>query len=322
MPTASDLSSDSEEETDSEIENEKQSVRSSLGSRNSRKGRSRTRARSVSVDRKNRRTRTRRNAISLDRQNREQRDRSVSRDPSLNRRHSGSLRSLRNRRLANFSGKQGKLTEKVLEFLEEVSRELQMADDRGVSPAPIPMNEHEKHWEELKDRFPLPAGAMDRLQETADKFANDPKYTNDLGYPTNQSIQSSEWSELFDKINLNNIGSPYNLEEMGCIRNTREYEREILDMVAEATGIHANAVTGYITHGGTEAALYGIWNAQQRLDGGVGTPRGSVCFSPVMFYSAESHYSCAKIANILGMESESVATIKDSGAMDVARLRE
>merc|ERR1719433_482098 len=194
---------------------------------------------------------------------------------------------------------------RLLGFLAELSSEIQDGSlgeklfDGTVDRER--MNTSQRHWETLKSLFPLKRETMSRLRSDAEKFTYNPKFTNDFGYPTNQSINSSEFSRLFENINLNNIGSPYNLEEMGCIRNTRNYEREILDQVAVATGAHPDEVTGYITHGGTEGSLYGLWNGRQRLE----IASGGVL--PVLYYSAECHYSCAKIANILGLKGEKVA---------------
>merc|ERR1719192_2604598 len=177
---------------------------------------------------------------------------------------------------------------RLLSFLAELSTEIQ---DGALgeklfdgTPDRERMNTSQRHWETLKSLFPLKRDTMSRLRADAEKFTYNPKFTNDMGYPTNQSINSSEFSRLFENINLNNIGSPYNLEEMGCIRNTRDYEREILDQVAVATGARPDEVTGYITHGGTEAALYGLWNGRQRLEIASGK-------LPVLYYSAECHYS-------------------------------
>lgn len=208
---------------------------------------------------------------------------------------------------------------RLLSFLAELSTEIQ---DGSLSeklfdgtPERERMNTSQLHWETLKNLFPLKRNTMSRLRSDAEKFTYNPKYTNDMGYPTNASINSSEFSRLFENINLNNIGSPYHLEEMGCIRNTRNYEREILDQIAVATGAHPDEVTGYITHGGTEAALYGLWNGRQRLE----IASGGVL--PVLYYSAECHYSCAKIANILGLVGEKVDYDSDR-SMSVSALKE
>lgn len=206
---------------------------------------------------------------------------------------------------------------RLLSFLAELSTEIK---DGSLSeklfdgtPERERMNSSQLHWETLKSLFPLKRNTMARLRSDAEKFTYNPKFTNDMGYPTNQSINSSEFSRLFENINLNNIGSAYNLEEMGCVRNTRDYEREVLDQVAVATGAHPDEVTGYITHGGTEAALYGLWNGRQRLEIASGT-------LPVLYYSAECHYSCAKIANILGLVGEKVAYDEDR-SMSVDALK-
>jgi histidine decarboxylase len=69
-----------------------------------------------------------------------------------------------------------------------------------------------------------------------------------------------------------------------------------------------NDTWGYVTTGGTEGNMYGLYLARELL------PRG------LLFYSEESHYSVGKTARVLRLPHEVVKT-RPSGAMDCDDLR-
>ena len=73
--------------------------------------------------------------------------------------------------------------------------------------------------------------------------------------------------------------------------NTREIEREVLGWFAALTHAEPESFWGYVTSGGTEGNLYGLYLARELY------PEGMV------YYSEETHYSVSKNLRLLRMPS-------------------
>jgi histidine decarboxylase len=160
-----------------------------------------------------------------------------------------------------------------------------------------------------------------------------------LGYQANQHADySDQLSWMLDR-SVNNLGDPY--IDGNFTVNSKAFERDVLDYFARlwrAKGRDdpdlGNAYWGYLlSMGSTEANLYGLWNARDYLKGRAlvsdpanpermlwmsavaastvdghatsgadGTAPGSTAqFTPVAFYSADTHYSLTKAARVLGI---------------------
>ena len=105
-----------------------------------------------------------------------------------------------------------------------------------------------------------------------------------VGYPGSQEF---DYSPLlpFLQFSLNNIGDPFH--DSGYRSNTHEIEREVIARFAELTRIDPDQAWGYVTSGGTEGNMYGLYLARE-------------LFPNAMFYfSEDTHYSVLKNVRVL-----------------------
>ena len=105
-----------------------------------------------------------------------------------------------------------------------------------------------------------------------------------IGYPTNQEFDYSALAP-FLLYSLNNVGDPYH--DSNYRANTHEIEREVIARFAELTRIDPDDAWGYVTSGGTEGNMYGLYLAREM-------------FPNAMFYfSEDTHYSVLKNVRVL-----------------------
>jgi histidine decarboxylase len=134
------------------------------------------------------------------------------------------------------------------------------------------------------------------------KTANDVS----LGYP---SAKDFDYSELdrFLAFPVNNVGDPF---AEGTYRvATREFEREVVRFFADMYRAPDDDWWGYVTNGGTEGNLYGMYLAREIL------PNGMV------YYSEQTHYSVAKNLHFLGMRHITIRS-DSNGEIDYDDLQE
>ena len=136
-----------------------------------------------------------------------------------------------------------------------------------------------------------------QLQATAEKS---------LGYPCNQAF---DYTELFPflGLSLNNLGDPY--QSSSYRLNLLEYEREVIDTFADLTHLPRGEHWGYVTNGGTEGNMYGLYLARELH------PQGMV------YFSEHTHYSVAKILRLQNTPSIMIKA-QPNGEMDYDDLRE
>ena len=122
--------------------------------------------------------------------------------------------------------------------------------------------------------------------------------TTFLGYPCDAAFDYAPLYRFLE-FPINNVGDPF---EPSTFRlQTKTFEREVLGFFARL--FHVRDFWGYITNGGTEGNLYGLYAARERL------PRASV------FFSEHSHYSIKKNAHVLGLKTVGVKS-QPSGEVD------
>lgn len=110
------------------------------------------------------------------------------------------------------------------------------------------------------------------------------------------------------KLHLNNAGDPW--VHGNAKMHSKEFEREALDFAARLYGIE-NRYWGYITSGGTEGNLYGMYTGREYFS--------AKKRKPIFLYSDSSHYSLAKNAHLLGLASRTIKTGL-SGEMEYRQL--
>ncbi len=138
---------------------------------------------------------------------------------------------------------------------------------------------------------------IDQVKTSADHF---------MGYPIAQDFDYTELFPLFH-YPLNNVGDP--LIESTYELNSRSLELEVINFFKDFFRAPKNNSWGYVTNGGTEGNLYGLYLARELY------PKGMV------YYSESTHYSVQKNIQLLNMESIVIRS-NDSGEMDYNDLRQ
>ena len=126
------------------------------------------------------------------------------------------------------------------------------------------------------------------------------------GYPVNQSF---DYSELYPLLGYcaNNIGDPFGFSRYQS--NTHETEREVVRAMAKLARLPAEEAWGYVTSGGTEGNMYGIYVGREMLG------------DPVAYFSEDTHYSVRKILHVLKVRNFMIRSL-DNGEIDYDDLRE
>jgi histidine decarboxylase len=125
-----------------------------------------------------------------------------------------------------------------------------------------------------------------------------------LGFPYNLEHDFSEVVR-FLKFTLINLGDPY-VESFYQV-STRQFEKEVLDFFAGLLKIDNGDFGGYVTAGGTEGNLYGIYLASDKYPDGV------------LYGAQEAHYSIFKAGRMMKLSRVMVAT-NERGEMDCQDL--
>ncbi len=126
------------------------------------------------------------------------------------------------------------------------------------------------------------------------------------GYPVNQSF---DYSALYPLLSFcaNNVGDPFALSRY--LSNTHETEREVVRTVAELFRLPVDDAWGYVTAGGTEGNMYGIYVGREMLR------------NPIAYFSQDTHYSVRKILHVLNIRNIMIRS-QDNGELDYEDLRE
>lgn len=166
------------------------------------------------------------------------------------------------------------------------------------------------------DRVPSPGSALPFAQPLADADrarldelrarleADRPTF---VGYPCNQLPDFSELSPFLRFI-INNVGDPF--AGRGHIRQqTHDFEREVIHEFARLTRAPTGDYWGYVTNGGTEGNMYGLYLARELLPDGM------------VYFSEDTHYSVAKILRVLHARNIMIKS-QPSGELDYLDLKE
>ncbi|MEA5599516.1 histidine decarboxylase [Nostoc sp. UHCC 0252] len=120
------------------------------------------------------------------------------------------------------------------------------------------------------------------------------------GYPYNLSCDYSLIAKFFNHL-LNNAGDPYIEPDFGL--HSRKFEQEVLSFFAHLYKIPENEFWGYVTAGGTEGNLYGMFLAREIYPNGI------------LYSSQDSHYSIPKAAKLFRIQ-HNVVNSQINGEMD------
>ena len=105
-----------------------------------------------------------------------------------------------------------------------------------------------------------------------------------VGYPTNQDFDYSAVLPFLEH-SLNNVGDPFHSSNYKS--NTHAFEREVINRFAGLLRISPDDAWGYVTSGGTEGNMYGLYLARELFPNGM------------FYFSEETHYSVLKNVRLL-----------------------
>ena len=152
-----------------------------------------------------------------------------------------------------------------------------------------------------------------RMTETARKLVERQKLQ--MGYPFDQETNLTGFYEWLLETGLGNttlisVGSPY--KEAWDMLHVDEFEREVVDFVAGTFGFRGGH-WGVVTNGGTDGNLHGIYFGRKTLEAKSELP-------PILYVSAEAHYSVQKLGDILRIETRIIG-VHPTGQMDIEDFR-
>ncbi|MFK7002338.1 histidine decarboxylase [Flavobacterium covae] len=143
-----------------------------------------------------------------------------------------------------------------------------------------------------------------QLQQLLSQVEDRTKYF--LGYPVSKDF---DYSELlpFLQFPMNNLGDPFVKSTYQV--DSREMEREVVHFFAELFRANPENVWGYVTNGGSEGNLYGLYVARELYP------------NAMVYFSEDTHYSIQKNVTLLNMEYVIVRS-QENGEIDYNDLKE
>ena len=150
----------------------------------------------------------------------------------------------------------------------------------------------------------IPEQAQARLDELLRTF--EAEAAVQVGYPSNQDY---DYTELlpFLRYSANNVGDPF--QGSNYRLNTHEIEQEVITRFADLMTLDREEAWGYVTSGGTEGNMYGLYMGRETF------PEGTV------YFSQDTHYSVVKLLRLLNIQNVMIRS-QDNGEMDYLDLRE
>ncbi|MEM7294843.1 MAG: histidine decarboxylase, partial [Pseudomonadota bacterium] len=142
---------------------------------------------------------------------------------------------------------------------------------------------------------------IEQLISTIEKHSN-----RMLGYPSARDFDYTAFAPLLN-FPLNNVGDPFVEGSMHV--NSREFECEVLEFWARLYRAPEDNWWGYVTNGGTEGNLYGLYLARECFPDGI------------VYYSQDTHYSVSKNLHFLNMRNIMIRS-QSNGEIDYDDLRE
>ena len=132
-------------------------------------------------------------------------------------------------------------------------------------------------------------------KERLDKLYSDFTYyrNHQTGYPINQAF---DYAELFRFLEfpVNNIGDPF--FDTLFSTSTHEIEQEVVKEFSDLTNAPKD-VWGYVTNGGTEGNMYGLYMGREIFPNGI------------VYFSEDAHYSIHKICKLINVKYKTVKSL-------------
>ena len=153
----------------------------------------------------------------------------------------------------------------------------------------------------MNEPNPLIRAHLDALKREFEELAQ-----RQVGYPCNQSFDYSDLTPFLE-YTLNNVGDPFH--DSNFRSNTHEIEREVIARFASLMHLEQEQAWGYVTSGGTEGNMYGIYMGRELFPDGV------------VYFSQDTHYSVLKILRVLNVRNIMIKS-QENGEIDYEDLRE
>lgn len=127
-----------------------------------------------------------------------------------------------------------------------------------------------------------------------------------VGYPCTSRF---DYSALYPFLMypMNNVGDPFLPSRYHL--NTHEFEREVIGFFSDLTHANKEDIWGYVTNGGTEGNMYGIYLAREIYPDGL------------VYYSEATHYSVPKILRMVRARNIMIKSLPN-GEIDYQDLAE
>lgn len=151
---------------------------------------------------------------------------------------------------------------------------------------------------------PLPPEAAERLEAFRESLASLSRTF--IGYPCSQDYSYPEILPFLE-FAINNVGDPF--AESIYRENSFAFEREVIGFFQHHLRDRQQQTWGYMTAGGTEGNLYGLYLARELFPDGI------------IYFSEHTHYSAAKLVRVLGARSIMIRG-QSNGEIDYEDLQE
>jgi histidine decarboxylase len=132
------------------------------------------------------------------------------------------------------------------------------------------------------------------------------KNENYLGYPLAKDF-NYECLAPFLSLQINNVGDPFTPSSLGI--DTKTVEIEVIDFFRNLLRAKKDSVWGYVTNGGSEGNLYGLYLARETFKNGM------------VYYSESTHYSVKKNLHLLNIPNIVIRS-QENGEMDYQDLED
>jgi histidine decarboxylase len=126
-----------------------------------------------------------------------------------------------------------------------------------------------------------------------------------IGFPGATDFDFADLGPVLGGQLLNNVGDPF--VDGSAANQTKWAEREVVGFLADLFRVPRPQVWGYVTSGGSEGNLYGLWVARSLFPDGI------------VYHSDAAHSSVDKAVSLLGMASVRIRTDR-WGSLDYADL--
>ena len=160
----------------------------------------------------------------------------------------------------------------------------------------------------MSSTLPVSATASQEVQARLDGLLAHVRAAGDrqVGYPTNQRFDFTPLLPFLEH-SMNNIGDPFHPSNYWS--NSHEFEREVIAHFSRLMRIPDDESWGYVTSGGTEGNMYGLYLARELFPNGM------------FYFSEDTHYSVLKNVRVLNARYIMIKR-QDNGEIDYDDLRD